>query len=86
MALSDMVVRQARAIGKDYTLGDLRDQARALVAKGINPQRQRSSDASRSTERRPWPGRCGPGSTSYSGTPPWSFRTWNGIRPPIWTW
>ncbi|CAM5258055.1 Integrase OS=Rhodanobacter lindaniclasticus OX=75310 GN=B1991_11190 PE=4 SV=1 [Rhodanobacter lindaniclasticus] len=85
MALTDTVVRQAKATGKDYTLGDLdglslgvsakggkswhfrycwlgrqkrmslgtypeiglreartvRDQARALVAKGINPQRQR---------------------------------------------
>ncbi len=85
MALTDMVVRQAKATGKDYTLPDfdglslavsdcgtkawhfrytwlgqqkrmslgiypeislreareLRDQARSLVAKGINPQRQR---------------------------------------------
>lgn len=88
MALTDMVVRQAKATGKDYTLPDfdglslavsdcgtkawhfrytwlgkqkrmslglypeislreareLRDQARSLVAKGINPQRQRDKD------------------------------------------
>lgn len=88
MALTDIVVRQARATGKDYTLPDfdglslavsdagtkpwhlrytwlgrqkrmslgmypeislrearaLRDQSRALVAKGINPQRQRERD------------------------------------------
>lgn len=88
MALTDMVVRQAKATGKDYTLPDfdglslavsdcgtktwhfrytwlgrqkrmslgiypeislreareLRDQARSLVAKGINPQRQRVTD------------------------------------------
>lgn len=88
MALTDMVVRQAKATGKDYTLPDfdglslavsdggtktwhfrytwlgkqkrmslgiypgislreareLRDQARSLVAKGINPQRKRVKD------------------------------------------
>lgn len=88
MALTDIVVRQAKATGKDYTLPDfdglslavsdadtkswhlrytwlgrqkrmslgmypeislrearaLRDEARALVAKGINPQRQREKD------------------------------------------
>lgn len=88
MALTDMVVRQAKPTGKDYTLPDfdglslavsdggtktwhfrytwlgkqkrmslgiypgislreareLRDQARSLVAKGINPQRKRVKD------------------------------------------
>lgn len=94
MALSDMVVRQAKATGNDYTLPDFdglslavaaagtkswhfrynwlgrqkrmslgmypeislreartrRDEARALVARGINPQRQREKDRRLATQ------------------------------------
>uniref|UniRef100_UPI003F583272 phage integrase central domain-containing protein n=1 Tax=Pseudomonas lini TaxID=163011 RepID=UPI003F583272 len=53
MALSDTTVRQARITGNDYSLGDTdgralkvmargrRDEARALVAQGINPYEHR---------------------------------------------